>query len=125
MRQGTVTAERLPGPPERYKVTARNEVTRERQVHIWWVAPEYGYAVTRRQADYVGPPPVPLRRVVTKYEQFRELSPGVWLPHRYESRWYATRNGKLELAIHTFAVAEEMKLNIDIPDDNFRVPTSE
>lgn len=118
MRGAPATVDRLAGPPERYKVAVRDEAHRERCV--WWVAPDYGYAVTRRQTDYDYPEHT---RFIQRYEGFKQLSAGIWLPSRSESRGYLLRrNGKWELVDHSSAAAEVMKLNIDIPDDYFRVP---
>jgi hypothetical protein len=121
MREGKVTAERTPGPPERYKVTSVM-TSPERGRSVWWVAPEYGYAVTRHETEYFGHP----RRFAREYEQFKELAPGVWLPQRGRGWMYVpTADGKWKVADYYSGAAQVMKLNIDIPDDNFRVPTSE
>jgi hypothetical protein len=118
MRRAPATVERLPGPPERYKLTVRLDAMRG--TSVWWVAPQYGYAVTRREAHYDYPQHT---RLTLRYEGFKELAPGVWLPHRSELRWYLLRaNGKWELIDSFSAAAEVMKLNIDIPDDYLRVP---
>jgi hypothetical protein len=123
MRRGVATAERVPGPPERYRVTVKRARTKAgktlTRVQVFLIAPEYGYALTRFQADGNYPPP---GGFVIQYEQFRELVPGIWLPHRYNVWVYGGTNGKLKVVEHTLAVAEEMKLNTDIPDHYFRLP---
>jgi hypothetical protein len=119
MREGHATAERLPGPPERYKLAAVRTAP-QREKYVWWVAPEYGYAATRVEMEFFGLHP---RRFVEEYKQFRELAPGVWLPHwSRELVYLPDANGKWELRSSRLAVAEEMKLNIDIPEHYFRLP---
>jgi len=117
-----LTAERIPGPPERYKVTVVKSRP-ERGKCVSWVAPEYGYAVTRVEMEYSGFHGLHPRRYTYEYGQFKELAPGLWLPHRVTLRAHVRRvSGDWRLGQYDSAAAEEMKLNIDIPDHNFRMP---
>jgi len=98
-------------------VTVRDAARRE--TCTWWVAPEYGYAVIRRQVDVDNSPPGAL---IYRYERFKQLSPGVWLPHRSEMRTYGRdASGAWKLDFDRSA-AQVMKLNIDIPDHYFQPP---
>jgi hypothetical protein len=119
VRGDQVTAERVPGPPERYRVTAV-KATPQPKKSVWWVAPEYGYAVTRVEIEYSGLHP---RRYTYEYGDFKELAPGLWLPHRARNWAYASSApGKWRATSYSSAAAQSMKLNIGIPDDYFRLP---